>query len=279
EGGQARGRIDVRGVNFAYEDDEPILQDIDLQIPAGSTVAFVGKTGSGKSTLVKLLTRMYDPDVGTVEIDETPIERLPMRRLRSEIGFVPQNPLFSMTLRQNIRFGLDALEYDETIERRPPTSPLLPDEQGDANGDVDQDDRIEQAVDVAGLRPDIDSFAEGLETIVGERGVTLSGGQKQRVTLARALLVDPRILILDDALSSVDTQTEQVILDHLEQVMEDRTSIILTHRFNALDRVDRIYVLDDGQIVERGTHAELLESGGVYAEMYRRQQVEQELES
>jgi len=279
DGGEARGRIEVRDLDFGYDDDEPILEEIDLTIPAGSTVAFVGKTGSGKSTLVKLLTRMYDPDTGTIRIDETPIDRVRMRRLRSEIGFVPQDPLlFSMTLRQNIRFGLDALEYDPSIDRTAPTGSLLaggqsPDQQ------LDQEGRIEQAVDVAGLRPDVESFADGLETIVGERGVTLSGGQKQRVTLARALLVDPRILILDDALSSVDTQTEQVILDHLEHVMEDRTSIILTHRFNALDRVDQIYVLDEGRIVERGTHAELLESGGVYAEMYRRQQVEQELES
>ncbi len=278
ESGRSLGRVEMDDVTFGY-DDETILENIDLEIPAGSTVAFVGKTGSGKSTLVELLTRLYDPDEGEVRIDGTPIERLPVRQLRSELGFVPQEPLlFSMTVRQNIRFGLDALDYDDTVERQAPTTPLI--QPGpDAPRELSQEERIEQAVDVAGLRPDIDSFSDGLETIVGERGVTLSGGQKQRVTLARALLVDPRILILDDALSSVDTQTEQVILDHLDYIMRDRTSIILTHRFNALDRVDCIYVLDEGRIVQTGTHDELIEAGGVYEEMYRRQELEEDLDT
>ncbi len=277
EEGTPRGQITFDAVDFSYDGDEQVLHDIDLEIPAGSTVAFVGKTGSGKSTLVRLMTRLYDPQSGQVRLDGVPVDRVNLRELRAEIGFVPQDPLlYSMTLRQNLRFGLDALEYDPTISRHPPTDPLAPDADDDR---LDQEQRIQQAVDVAGLRPDVESFADGLETLVGERGVTLSGGQKQRVTLARALLVDPRVLILDDALSSVDTQTEQVILDHLEHLMEDRTSILLTHRFNVLDRVDRIYVLDDGRIVERGTHADLLESGGVYADMYHRQQVEKDIES
>lgn len=273
------GRVDLDEVTFSY-DDETVLEQIDMHVPAGSTVALVGKTGSGKSTLVKLLTRLYDPDQGTVSLDGAPIDRLPLRRLRSEIGFVPQEPLlFSMTVRQNLRFGLDALEYDPSIDRTAPTGSLFPPGETNLEEPLPQEQRIQQAVDVSGLRPDIDSFADGLDTIVGERGVTLSGGQKQRVTLARALLVEPRILILDDALSSVDTETEQVILDHLDYVMRDRTSFILTHRFNSLDRVDRIFVLDEGRIVERGTHRELVARGGLYSEMYRRQQLQEDMDS
>jgi len=272
----ACGEIEFDGVDFGYG-DEVVLREIDLRISAGSTVAFVGKTGSGKSTLVKLITRLYDADRGKIQIDGVPVDRVPLRRLRSEIGFVPQDPLlFSMTVRQNVRFGLDALEYDTSIGRTAPTNSLVPEDS--AAEPLDQDQRVEQAVDVSGLRPDIDSFSDGLETVVGERGVTLSGGQKQRVTLARALLVDPRVLILDDALSSVDTETAQVILDHLDYVMEGRTSIILTHRFNALDRVDRIFVMEEGRIVERGSHGELIARNGTYAEMYRLQQLEEDLD-
>ncbi len=279
DGSQPRGRVDMENVSFSYDEDD-VLHDIDLTIPAGSTVAFVGRTGSGKSTLVKLLTRLYDPDEGTIRLDGAPIDRVGLRELRSEIGFVPQEPLlFSMTLRQNIRFGLDAFDYDETIGRRAPNSALIPPSESGLEPPLSEDQRVQQAIDVAGLRPDIDGFSDGLETLVGERGVTLSGGQKQRVTLARALLVDPRLLILDDALSSVDTKTEHLILDRLEYIMEGRTSILLTHRFNALNRVDRIYVLEQGEIIERGTHDELIEQGGLYANMYERQQLEETLES
>lgn len=273
------GEVVFDDVTFGYE-DEPVLKNINLDIPAGSTVAFVGRTGSGKSTLVKLIGRLYDIDSGEIRLDGTRVDRVRLRDLRAEIGFVPQEPfLFSMTLRQNIRFGLDALEYDESIRRPVPTDPLIRPDEEHPEGPLTQEKRIEQAVDVSGLRPDVDSFSEGLETLVGERGVTLSGGQKQRATLARAVLIDPRLLILDDALSSVDTQTEQVILDHLDYIMRDRTSIILTHRFNALDRVDRIYVMKEGRIVERGTHAELLNQHGHYANMHRRQQLEEHVES
>jgi ATP-binding cassette subfamily B protein len=277
-GRSAIGAVEFDGVSFGY-DDETVLKDINLEIPAGSTVAFVGRTGSGKSTLVKLIGRLYDVDDGEVRLDGSSVDRVGLRDLRSEIGFVPQEPfLFSMTLRQNIRFGLDALEYDASVDRPVPTGPLIEPDDEHPSGPVDQEERIRQAIQVSGLKPDVDSFSDGLETLVGERGVTLSGGQKQRATLARAVLIDPRLLILDDALSSVDTQTEQVILDHLDYIMRDRTSIILTHRFNALDRVDKIYVMHEGRIVERGTHQDLLEAGGHYARMHRRQQLQADVE-
>lgn len=276
--GEKRGAVRLENVSFSYpDDDEPVLRDIDIEIPAGSTVAIVGRTGSGKTTLVKLISRLYDPTSGTVYVDGEPLQKLPLRDTRSEIGFVSQEPfLFSMTIGQNVRFGVDALEYDETVHREPPARALLA---GDKRENVTQQERIEQAVRVAGLEPDVKGFTKGLDTLVGERGVTLSGGQKQRVTIARALLVDPRILILDDALSSVDTKTEEVILDHLDELMADRTSIILTHRFNALARVDKIFVLEEGRVVEEGSHDELLAAGGTYADMCERQRLEESLKS
>lgn len=271
------GHIRFENVQFGYSADHPVLHDINIDIPAGSTVAFVGRTGSGKSTLAKLMARFYDPDHGRILIDGTPLTDLLLRETRSEIGFVPQDPfLFSMTLGQNVRFGLDALEYDDTIQRPAPTRALLESHHGQ---NLSQEQRIQQAVEVAGLNVDLDSFPEGLDTLVGERGVTLSGGQKQRLTIARALLIDPRILILDDALSSVDTRTESMILDRLEYLMRGRTSIMITHRFNALARVDKIYVLDEGRIVESGTHHELIKSAGVYASMLERQKLREQLES
>ncbi|MFP4599630.1 MAG: ABC transporter ATP-binding protein [Persicimonas sp.] len=278
--GVARGGVRFDHVSFAYpddEDDELVLDDIDIDIEPGSTVAIVGRTGSGKTTLVKLISRLYDPTEGCLHIDGEPLVDLALRDTRSEIGFVSQEPfLFSMTIGQNVRFGLDALEYDESVGRKAPERALLA---GDKRESAPQSERIEQAVEVAGLAPDISSFPKGLDTLVGERGVTLSGGQKQRVTIARALLVDPRILILDDALSSVDTETEGVILDHLDEIMKDRTSIILTHRFNALSRVDKIFVLENGRVVEEGSQDELLAARGTYYEMCERQRLEESLES
>jgi len=277
--GRARGAISLRGVSFGYPDDPQtrVLKDLNIEIEAGSSVAIVGRTGSGKSTLVKLIARLYDPTAGAIFIDGEPLADLALRDTRSEIGFVPQEPfLFSMTIGQNVRFGLDALEFDETLKRTVPARPLLKD---DARAEISQAERIAQAVEVAGLGPDIGGFPDGLDTLVGERGVTLSGGQKQRVTIARALLMDPRILILDDALSSVDTKTEGIILDHLDAIMKDRTSIILTHRFNALSRVDKIFVLHEGRVVEAGTHQELLAAGGIFFEMCERQRLEESLQS
>jgi ATP-binding cassette subfamily B protein len=288
--GVARGGVRFENVSFSYpDDDELVLDDIDIDIEPGSTVAIVGRTGSGKTSLVKLISRLYDPTDGAIYLDGEPLVDLALRDTRSEVGFVSQEPfLFSMTIGQNVRFGLDSLAYDDSVSREPPTRALLAGDSragdsraGGSRSDdkTPQTERIAQAVEVAGLAPDIDSFPKGLDTLVGERGVTLSGGQKQRVTIARALLVDPRILILDDALSSVDTKTEGIILDHLDEIMKDRTSIILTHRFNALSRVDKIFVLEDGRVVEQGSQDELLAARGTYYEMCERQRLEESLES
>lgn len=264
-----KGGIRLEGVRFGYG-EEQVLRGIDLEIEPGSTVAIVGRTGSGKSTLIKLLARMYDPDEGRVLIDGVDVKALDLRALRSELGFVPQDPfLFSMTIGQNISFGVDAMAFDDSLEREVPREPLIP-----GSGDS----RIMQAITVAGLAQDLDAFPEELETLVGERGITLSGGQKQRVTIARALLTNPRVLVLDDALSSVDTQTESVILDHLDALMRDRTSILITHRYNALARVDRIFVMEEGRLIEQGTHEQLMALGQVYAKMYEQQKLRESLE-
>ncbi len=270
---EKRGGIRFENVSFAY-DKNNILKNLNIDIEAGSTVAFVGRTGSGKTTIANLIARLYDPTEGEIFIDNLPLKDLRLREARSEIGMVPQDPfLFSMTIGENVRFGIDSLEYDSKLLRDAPTHSLL-----DASAEVSQEERIDQALEIAGLNFDIDSFPKGKDTIVGERGVTLSGGQKQRVTIARALLVDPRILVLDDALSSVDTQTEKIILDHLDVIMRDRTSIIITHRFNALSRADKIFVVDEGQIVQTGIHEELIQSKGVYRELWEHQQLSEALE-
>ncbi len=271
------GHIKLTDVSFSYDPEQtPTLQHITIDIPPGSRIAIVGKTGSGKSTLLKLIARMMDPQQGSITLDGVDLTRLTTRSLRSELGLVPQDPfLFSMTIGQNLRFGLDSLMQDPSLARSISMTSLIDPE----SGEKEPQELLEEAIQIAGLTQDIDFFPQGLDTMVGERGITLSGGQKQRVTIARALLTKPRVLLLDDALSSVDTQTEAQILEHLDDLMRDRTSILVTHRYSALSSMDHIFVMDDGQIVEQGTHQELLSKQGVYTQMVTRQQIKESLES
>jgi ATP-binding cassette subfamily B protein len=246
-----KGEVEFRGVSFAYGRTIE-LHDVSFKVPAGGSLAIVGPTGSGKSTVVNLIPRLFDVQQGEVLIDGIDIRRRPLEQLRRAIGYVPQETfLFSVPLRENVGFGLD-----ETL-----TDPQL-----DWAGDVSQ------------LNKDVEDFPARYDTMIGERGVTLSGGQKQRAAIARAVAKDPRILILDDALSAVDTYTEAEILRRLRGVMRERTSIVVAHRISTVKDADEILVLDDGRIVERGSHRDLLERAGLYAQMYRRQLLEEELE-
>jgi ATP-binding cassette, subfamily B, multidrug efflux pump len=259
------GEIEFRDLTFAYptsrsgngaqpakdvNENEPVLKNIALRIPAGSTVAIVGPTGSGKTTLAGLIARLWEAPKDTLFIDDKSIREWPLGKLRKAIGFVPQDAfLFSETIRENIAFGVQAASLDD----------------------------VEDAAQIASVSGDISDFPAKYDTVVGERGITLSGGQKQRTTLARALIRDPRILILDDAFSSVDTDTEEKILQGLEDVFKERTTILISHRCSTVRDADQIVVLRDGQIIEKGTHEELIGMGGYYAELYQKQLLEEEL--
>jgi ATP-binding cassette subfamily B multidrug efflux pump len=264
---QLRGEIEFRNLTFTYPTarndtdgtngngtasvNTPVLRDISLHVPAGSILAIVGPTGSGKSTLAALIARLWDVPPGMLLIDRQPIREWPLESLRRAVGYVPQDTfLFSETLRENIAFGVESAT----------------------------DQQIQDAAEVASIAAEIGEFPSKFDTMVGERGITLSGGQKQRSAIARAVIRDPKILILDDSLSSVDTGTEERILRRLESILRQRTTVLISHRVSTVQHADQIVVLRDGRIVERGTHAELLARGGYYADLYQKQLLEEELE-
>ena len=248
---EIRGDLEFRNLRFGYN-GTGVLHDVNLKVPAGTSLAIVGPTGSGKTTLVNLIPRIYDAPRGSVLLDGRPLQDYPIETLRRNIGFVPQETfLFSETVRENIALGVESASEKQ----------------------------VQDAAAGASIAKDIESFPEQYKTMVGERGITLSGGQKQRSAIARALIRDPKILVLDDALSSVDTYTEEKILDHLRDVMKGRTTIFISHRVSTVRAADQIAVLHDGKIVELGRHEELLEKSGYYADLYNKQLLEEELET
>jgi len=250
-GRRIAGHVQFRSLSFAY-DDIPVLQEIDLDIPAGSTLGVIGRVGSGKTTLARLIPRLIQAGLGRLLIDGVPVEDWPLEELRAAIGYVSQTPfLFSNTISANVAYGVENAGQAQILT----------------------------AAEQAQLGKDVEEFDHGFDTLIGERGVTLSGGQKQRATLARAVIRRPRILILDDALSAVDTHTEEAILGHLRRIMQDRTTIIIAHRISSLRDADHIIVLDQGRIVEQGNHQELVALNGFYAGLFQRQQLAAELEA
>jgi ATP-binding cassette subfamily B protein len=281
------GAIEIRHLTFTYPKTErPVLIDISLRIEPGQTVALVGGTGSGKSTLINLLPRLHEPPPGTILIGGTDIREIPLERLRGAIGFVPQEPfLFSDTIAGNVAFG--AVQAEEDLKVRAATDVNSWSDGRSATPRFDRRsaglqpclERVAAAAAVARLDKDVADFPRGFDTTVGERGITLSGGQKQRTALARAVMTDPAILVLDDSLSAVDTYTEEEILARLRGVMRQRTSIIVSHRISTVRDADQIFVLDDGRIAERGTHDALVARNGLYAAMYKKQLLEEELQA
>ncbi|GAB1350846.1 ABC transporter ATP-binding protein [Ignavibacteriales bacterium] len=249
---EIKGEIEFRNVSFKYGDDLPlVLHNLNLKMPAGHSVALMGSTGSGKSTLINLIPRLFDVSSGEVFIDGVNIKDVSLKTLRRSVGFVPQEAfLFSDTIRNNICYGKDDATEQELMKK----------------------------AEIAQFSKDVLQFPEGFETMVGERGITLSGGQKQRASLTRALMIEPKILILDDSFSAVDTHTEEEILQGLRGFMKGRTTIMVSHRVSTVKDADKIVVLDKGKIIEEGTHEELLQLNGIYAGIYSRQLLEQEIE-
>jgi len=253
DGSQVRGDVEFRHLSFDYG-NHVVLHDVSFAVPAGTTTAIVGATGSGKSTLLHLLARLRNPPPGTIFVDGIDVRQIPLAVLRRAIGFVPQEPfLFSASIADNVTLG--------------------------ASPEQASPEHVAHAAAVARLDKDVNDFPAGFETVVGERGITLSGGQKQRTAIARAVIVDPRILVLDDALSAVDTYTEEEILHRLAEVMRQRTSIIVSHRISTVKDADQIVVLEHGRVAERGRHADLVRLNGLYAGLHRRQLLEEELEA
>lgn len=256
DGERYRGEVEFRNVSFSY-DGSPAVDDVSVKIPAGSTLAIVGRVGSGKSTLARLIPRLIHAQQGDVLIDGEPIEDIPITTIRSMIGYVPQDTfLFSDTIFENVSLG--AAESPDSDDVR--------------------DERVDRATQVSQLKKDLETMPKGIQTIVGERGVTLSGGQKQRTSLARAVIREPKILILDDAMSSVDTRTEEAILEGLRGVMAERTTILIAHRISTVKDANHIIVMDEGRIVEQGDHDSLVAQDGIYGEMFRRQHLAAELD-
>jgi ATP-binding cassette subfamily B protein len=250
--GSLKGRVEMRGLTFSPGNGgNPLLRDIHLTVHEGEKIAIVGRTGSGKTILCDLLVRILESSGGNIFYDGIEIHHIPLKVLRRDIGYVPQDTLlFSYTIRENIAFGrLDATEEE-----------------------------IEEAARIAQIYDEVVGFPEGMNTVVGEKGITLSGGQRQRIAIARAILMNPPIFIMDDALSSVDIQTEERILEGMERFLQGKTSILITHRIAPLRRADRIIVLDEGRVVEMGDHTTLLAKGGIYADLYWERQLEEELE-
>jgi ATP-binding cassette subfamily B protein len=246
------GEIELKNVSFKYNEGHAyVLKNINLKVNKGTTLGIIGHTGSGKTTLINLLSRIYDISEGEILIDGKSIKKIPLRTLRESIGVVPQESfLFSTSIEKNISYSYDKVDYDKMIE----------------------------AAKSASLYKDVSEFPEKFQTVVGERGITLSGGQKQRTSIARAIYKNPKILILDDSLSAVDTHTEEEILNELKKVMKNRTSIIISHRISSIKNANNIIVLSDSVIKEQGTHNELISLGGIYYDLYQKQLLEEEIQ-